>query len=139
MVLRGPMARRSAKYRRLVVTLCDALQKYYDAISAEPFDKGGCRRSLLAILRTHNKLNRLWRWASGRKPFHRRQKMHMLLHLAFEQLDRFGNPKDYWCYRDEDFIGALKQICAKSKHPRSIEKVVMKKTRLLSAPLARHA
>ena len=137
MVLRGAMAGRSANYTNLVVTLCDALKAYFDAINAEPFDKEVCRRSILVILRTHNRLNRMWRWMAGRKPFHRRQKMHMLLHLAFEQLDRFGNPKDYWCYRDEDFVGALKQICAKSKHPRSIEKVVMKKARLLSAVLAR--
>ena len=139
MVLRGAMVGHSAEYRRLVVTLCDALQGYLDAINAEPFDTEGCRRSILAILRTHNRLNRLWRWLPGRKPFHRRQKMHMLLHLAREQIDRFGNPKDYWCYRDEDFVGGLKQICAKSKHPRSIEKVVMKKMRLLSAIFARRA
>jgi hypothetical protein len=39
----------------------------------------------------------------------------------------WGSPARFWCYRDEDFIGTVKTIAAKSHHPRTIEQRVLEK------------
>jgi hypothetical protein len=38
----------------------------------------------------------------------------------------------FWCYRDEDYVGAVKTIAAKSKHPATIEPRIVEKLMLLS-------
>ena len=35
----------------------------------------------------------------------------------------YGNPAKFWCYRDEDYVGFIKRICAKTKHPATLEAV----------------
>ena len=52
----------------------------------------------------------LWRW----KPKH-----HMLLHLSKEQAARMGNPRNWWCYADENAIGIAVSI-AESVHPSTL-------------------
>ena len=39
----------------------------------------------------------------------------------------WGSPASFWCYRDEDFIGAVKGIAQKTKDPRSIELRILEK------------
>ena len=36
-------------------------------------------------------------------------------------------PSAFWCYRDEDYIGAVKGIAAKTKHPFTIETRILEK------------
>ena len=63
-------------------------------------------------------------WAHWRRtpyPFHLRLKAHLLQHLVEDQLDMWGSPSLFWCYGDENFIGAMKETAAKSKHPHTLE------------------
>ena len=66
-------------------------------------------------------------------PFHIRMKTHLLLHLALDQINRWGSPRNAWCYRDESFVGALKLVCARLKHPWTLEETVTLKTKIFDA------
>ena len=67
-----------------------------------------------------------------RMPFHLRPKAHMVSHLVEDQLDLWGSPRNFSCYMDEHFVGSMKTVCSMSKHPHTIEKVALEKSRLLS-------
>ena len=67
------------------------------------------------------------------KPWHARQQLHMLRHVAKDQMQRWGSPRNFWCYRDEPFVGACKSICAKTRHPRTLEQVVLDKSAIHEA------
>ena len=90
------------------------------------------------FLRSILKLHNLWREgvASGSVemkscPFALRQKSHMLQHLIEEHVAVFGSPTKFWCYRDEDFVGSIKDICSRTKHPSTLEARVLQKVRIL--------
>ena len=44
----------------------------------------------------------------------------------------YGSPRLFWCYGDEDFMGLVKKILLKSKHSRSMERVLIFKYRLFA-------
>jgi hypothetical protein len=82
-------------------------------------------------------LHRLWRVgvpvAEHRPlPFHIRPKAHCCQHLVEEKIEAYGSPSSFWCYRDEDFIGAIKVIAGKTKHPATLEERMMQKLRILA-------
>ncbi len=84
------------------------------------------------------KLNQLWRQGRSheeakRLPWHLRQNCHLLQHLALDHVLVYGSPAKFWCYRDEDFVGVVKRICSKTKHPATSESRVLLKLRLLEA------
>ena len=56
----------------------------------------------------------------------------MLQHLVEDKLPLWGSPANFWCYRDEDYIGSVKSIAAKTKHPWTFETRVMEKLRILT-------
>eukprot|EP00974_Lingulodinium_polyedra_P110324 10672075-Lingulodinium_polyedra.AAC.1 len=74
-----------------------------------PFDPGlaasMCRKFCLLYsslsLEPNNIKNDLWRV----KP-----KMHLFQELAEEQTFALGNPKDFWAYKDESFMGFLASL-----------------------------
>ncbi len=83
------------------------------------------------------KLNRMFRFGvpaerQARQPFHMRPKSHASQHLVEDKIKLFGSPKQFWCYLDEDHIGFLKTIAAKTRHPHTLEKRMMEKLRILS-------
>ena len=57
----------------------------------------------------------------------------MVLHVALDQLLAHGSPKDCWCYRDESCVGSAKKVAGNSKHPSTVEYVVMMKMRIRTA------
>ncbi len=57
----------------------------------------------------------------------------MLERLVLDQKARYGSPALSWCYRDEDVVGSVKSIAAKTKNPRTLESRVMMKLRMLSS------
>ena len=57
----------------------------------------------------------------------------MLQHLASDKILLWGSPQHSWCYRDEDYVGAVKNIAAKTKYPTTLEKRVTEKLILLAA------
>ena len=57
----------------------------------------------------------------------------MLMHLVLDHIRVYGSPAKFWCYRDEDYVGLVKRICSKTKHPATLEARVLLKLRLLMA------
>ena len=53
--------------------------------------------------------------------------------MVYEKVEMFGSPNTFWGYRDEDFVGAVKIIAAKTKHPANLEERVIQKLRILAA------
>ena len=128
----------TAEHLRLQVELFQSMCGYTRSLAAETFDEDMCRESMLGFLDTLSTLNTLWRrglvvdsakYKSA--PYHLRRKAHMLQHLVLDHIPVFGCPTLFWCYRDEDFVGAVKAICAKCKHPATLESKVLQCTRIL--------
>jgi hypothetical protein len=122
----------------LLVRMFEGLVKYYKSCSAVPFPEDECREGMYTFLDALSGLNRLWRvglpagFSEHGLPFHLRPKAHGLQHLVSDKLFLFGSPSTFWCYRDEDYIGAVKRVAQKSKHPFTIEKRIMEKLRILT-------
>ena len=49
------------------------------------------------------------------------------------KIEAFGSPSMFWCYRDEDFVGVMKSIASKTKHPATLEKRMIQKLRIWAA------
>jgi predicted nicotinamide N-methyase len=89
-------------------------------------------------LQSLDRLNKLWRRDvpvedRQKLPFHIRPKAHMLQHMVEDKLPLFGSPARFWCYRDEDYVGAIKNIAAKTKHPNTLEQRLCEKLRIWAA------
>ena len=67
------------------------------------------------------------------QPFNDRPKGHMTDHIVNEKIQLWGSPRNFWCYADEDFVGLVKRIAVMTKHPRSLENVLLQKYKLFAA------
>ena len=95
-------------------------------------------RPLMGFVTTMNDLNLLFangrgELAEAKVPFHIRQKCHQLQHMVDLGIPLWGNPRNFWCFRDEAFVGAMKRLAAACKHPATLESVCMAKARLFAA------
>ena len=131
------LAGREADYLRLLVLMFQGMAAYSRSLQAAVFDPTACRESMLLFLASLSDLFSLWRQgaseaAAKAAPFFFRPKAHMLQHLVQDHVPVFGNPAKFWCYRDEDFVGAIKRICANTKHPATLERRVLLKLRILA-------
>ena len=120
----------------LLVDLFRGLERYCRCLKQEPFEEQVCQSSMFLFLKSMAALSKLWR--EGREenelkrlPFNVRPKCHMLEHLVLDFVPVFGGPSRFWCYRDEDYVGFIKRICAKTKHPATLESRVLLKLRVL--------
>ena len=128
----------SAEYQRLAVEMAEGLYAYHEACSAEPFSEEACKGSMLQFIKAITDLRGLFRRGLAielhdSQPFIFRVKGHMLDHMVRESIARWGSPKNFWCYADEDFVGMVKRIAQSSKHPRTVEKTLLAKYRLYGA------
>ena len=139
LTFRNPrLAPLSAEYQGLAVTMAEGLNSYHEACSAEPFSEAACKGSMFQFIRAMTDLRALFRRnlaaeLHDSQPFIFRVKGHMLDHMVRESIGRWGSPKNFWCYADEDFVGMVKRIAVSSRHPRTLEKVLLKKYRLYGA------
>ncbi len=121
----------------LQVELFEGLSQYSQSCSATPFSPDACKDGMYRFLIAHSKLHVLWRrhlpmQRRDAQPWHIRPKAHALQHLVEDKLVLWGSPSRSWCYRDEDWCGAIKVIAANTKDPRSLERRVVQKLILLS-------
>jgi hypothetical protein len=56
-------------------------------------------------------------------------KHHLFVHLSEVGIENCGNPREVWCYGDEDKIGDLVDV-AEASHPSYIIRNVIDKDRL---------
>jgi hypothetical protein len=125
-------------YLRDLVQVFEGMCQYLRSVGAEIFDAEVCKEGMMKFLRAMSRLEKLW--TDGlppkqqmKQPFHLRQKAHLLEHLALDQIDRWGNPARWWCYRDESFVGSVKHVASKTKAPATLEVRIMQKLRMLEA------
>ena len=120
----------------MVVAMFEGVQNYYRACDATPLQREACIDSMYAFLSSLEQLNTLWCTGLAtdeqrqKMPFHVRPKIHMIQHLVEDQLDLWGNPRNFNCYMDEHYIGSMKTVCGCTKHPHTIEHVVLQKSRV---------
>ena len=113
-----------------LVAMCEGLARYHRICSASPFDEAACRQALHQYLQALANLHDIWRRGCperelSKMPFNLRPKAHAIQHLASDKLRLWGNPSRSWCYRDEDFVGAVKKIAQKTSHPHTLEQRIM--------------
>ena len=132
------MGNQSETHGDLLVNLFEGFLEFTTASSASPFVTQDCRDAMYKYLQALEALNRLWRHGGPldlrkKLPFHVRPKAHACQHLVEEKIESFGSPNAFWCYRDEDFIGAVKGIARKTKLPATLEYRVLQKLRIWAA------
>jgi len=126
---------RVQEHLRLQHDMFAGMVRYSAACQADHFDATVCRESMLYFLKSLSSLHFLWRDRCenpNNQPFALRPKSHCLQHLVQDHIITFGSPSQFWCYRDEDFCGAVKSICSKTKAPATLETNVLKKLRILA-------
>jgi hypothetical protein len=131
------LALETARHRDLLVLLFEGLVEYHESCSREPFSVAECRAAMYKYLQALGELNRLWRAGCTEAeqttlPFHLRPKAHVCQHMVEEKIELFGSPSTFWCYRDEDFVGSIKNIARKTMHPATLEKMLVHKLRILA-------
>ena len=129
------LARYSAEHRGLALRCFQGLNAFLVACDEAAFDARECRRGMYEYLQSLHELNLLWRrhlplGEHVGQLWHLRQKCHLLQHLVEDQVHVWGSPRQFWCYGDENFVGAVKDVAARSKHPSTIERTVLKKAQL---------
>jgi hypothetical protein len=115
-----------------LINMFEGLARYHRACAAEVFDEHSCRNHMYSFLQGLAGLHVLWRRGldeslHGTMPWPIRPKAHTLQHLVEDKTQIWGSPSRFWCYRDEDFVGMVKTICAKSSHPCTLESRVLEK------------
>lgn len=109
---------REDEHLREVVNMMEGLVGYHRACAATPFDEAAatqCKQEMYRVLSSLQALHNLWREGLPEirkkvQPFHLRPKAHILQHLVEDKLSLWGSPQNSWCYRDEDFVGAIKVV-----------------------------
>ena len=134
---RSRLSRYSGEYRSAMVQVCEGMVEYHRSCGAEPWAPARCRDVMYRVLQGMNALRLLMRRhlppdQHRAEPFPLRPKAHMLQHLVEEKLSLWGSPRDFWCYGDEDFLGFVKGVAAGSRHPATLERVVLQKWALWS-------
>jgi hypothetical protein len=117
--------------------MLEGMARYHRACVAEVFDEASCRSHMYRFLQGLAGLHVLWRRGldeslHGTMPWPLRPKAHTLQHLVEDKTQIWGSPSRFWLYRDEDFIGTVKTICAKSSHPCTLESRVLEKLVIVS-------
>ena len=128
----------TARHLELLVSLFEGFLGFTMSCSATPFVTEDCRKAMYQYLQSLEALHKLWRLGvpvalQRPLPFHLRPKAHACQHLVEEKIEAFGSPNQFWCYRDEDFIGTVKGIAHKTKHPATLEQRVIEKLRIWAA------
>jgi hypothetical protein len=120
-----------------MVSMCEGLCAYHRSCRAQPFDAEACKSAMYRCLHGLEVLHDLWRQDIPEaehkyQPFTTKPKAHELQHMVEDKLPLWGSPSTFWCYRDEDFIGVVKIIAAKSCHPATLERRVIEKLLILA-------
>jgi hypothetical protein len=135
--LSHPMAGKEEQILQSLTLCFDNMAFYHRSCAAEPFVAVDCKTTMYRFLQGFASLHTIWRVGRpeaecAAAPWHLRPKAHVLQHLVEDQLRLWGSPSRSWCYRDEDFVGAVKRIAARSMHPSTLEARLTEKLCLLS-------
>jgi hypothetical protein len=126
------LAPHSAAHLDHLVEMFEGMEGYTRSCGQVPFPEEQCRRGMYKFLQSLAALHGLWRTGIPQHthkfmPFSLRKKSHVLQHLVDDKIGLWGSPAAFWWYRDEDYIGTVKRIAAKTKHPFSLETRMLEK------------
>jgi hypothetical protein len=135
---RHRLSEQSVQHGDLLIALFEGLLAYHQSCAASPFSVDNCKSAMYRYLQSLEALNAMWRAGvplelQASLPFHLRPKAHLCQHLVEDKIQAYGSPSGFWCYRDEDFIGACKTIAHKTMHPATLEVKMLQKLRILAA------
>jgi hypothetical protein len=126
---------REAEHLGRLTAMFQGMVQYSEA--CQSLQEEECKTGMYLFMENYMALHALWceglpADACSHEPWHERPKMHALHHLVADQIDMYGSPSLFWNYRDEDYVGAIKRIASRTKHPRTLETRVCQKLMLLS-------
>ena len=132
------IAERSVEYCNLAVAVATEMEAYHNVCAAVEFDAARCQAAMHGFLTAYHQLWALFRRdlpsaEHSSQPFGCRPKLHLCEHLVDEKVPAYGNPRLFWCYGDEDFVGLIKRIATRSKNRRTLENTLLAKYRLYAS------
>jgi hypothetical protein len=80
--------------------------QFYTVMNQEEFNPELANRASNEFLTCYSQLAQE-SWAKGLRTWAIKPKFHLFAHLGEEQCWELGNPRLFWAYTDEDFMGAL--------------------------------
>ena len=102
------------------------LTQFYECIEEDTWSaavRDLARASLTGAMEAYQDLS-VMAVDAGRRLWNEVPKHHWVQHLILQLA--FGNPRDWWCYIDEDFMGIIKRIVLKSAVATAAPSVVKK-------------
>ena len=85
-----------------MVALSKSLLAVYTAFSTEPFDQGALAAASRQFCLQYSALGQVTNSEILWKP---KPKFHLMQELCAYTSMEVGNPTQFWCYKDEDFVG----------------------------------
>ena len=126
----GELAGSPGEHWHSVKCMLECLQTLYRQLEEDPYPrdqaKHVCERFLLLYSGLMNEAER----AGKEHAWKYRPKLHLMQELLVKCVQEWGNPKQYWCYRDEDALRWLSQAGVRrggAVTPYGIADVVIKK------------
>ena len=107
------------KHSENVLRCVSGLMDLYMTFGIRPFPTINAQKATQTVATAYVELNKeavklgndLWRI----KP-----KIHMFMELGFFQSEELGDPMNYWCYKDEDYMGYVSNIAESRGGPRAV-------------------
>jgi hypothetical protein len=63
-------------------------------------------------------------------------KFHLFDHLVNDVIPTYGSPREYWTYRDEDFMAQVTALAEQTPNPSTLAGQILRKAHLYEALLA---
>jgi hypothetical protein len=111
---------------QLRLAVCQLLVRFYDILECEDMflseqSKAELPKLSLQLCNIYDRLAKE-AIAANRRAWKLAPKFHLFLHLCEWQAIRYGNPRFWWCYPDEDLVGHMIEV-ARSTHPKTMAAV----------------
>ena len=103
----GALLFRTGDHSLTVRGLFEQLFGLYMTMSVEPFDSAACARCSRQFCTLYKALSKE---ASDDNLWKLKPKMHMVQEMCEVQSELLGNPREFWTYRDESFMGVVSSM-----------------------------
>ncbi|MCP4036882.1 MAG: hypothetical protein GY733_08110, partial [bacterium] len=115
------------EHRELRHTCVTSLAAFYRSMQADPYSpdvvRNATRSCLVAFSAVHASAHR--DGMPEPRVWHYIPKLHLAQEIGEYQSRELGNPREWWCYRDEGFMGEVKRICLNTRHPRTLAAIII--------------
>ena len=95
-------AAKPSQFTKAMAALTNSLLAVYTTFSTEPFDQGALVATSRQFCLQYSALGHVTKSENLWKP---KPKFHLMQELCEYTSAEAGNPREFWCYKDEDFVG----------------------------------